>query len=246
MLPLHFPPVEALKPRGSIAPGFLIRWLAVLLLPLAARAVDTTTVFNEVMYHPAGADDPEWIELHNEMAVNMDLSGWRITGGVNFTFPAGTTIAAGGYMVVASNPAALQASAGITGVLGPWTGSLDNGSEMITLRNAIDREMDEFHYEDSGCFPVAPDGSGVSLAKRAPQLATGDPESWNFSGKIGGTPGAENFPTGPIYGPTTTVAAFGDAWNFNQTGREPRRRVGANDLPHGQRRLAVRAGSVRV
>ncbi|MES2571143.1 MAG: lamin tail domain-containing protein, partial [Verrucomicrobiota bacterium] len=83
-----------------------------------ARAVDTTTVFNEVMYHPANAAEPEWIELHNQMAVNMDLSGWRITGGIDFTFPNGTAIAAGGHLVVASNPDALQARTGLIGVLG--------------------------------------------------------------------------------------------------------------------------------
>jgi len=133
--------------------------MAVLLLPVGARAVDTTTVFNEVMYHPAATDQPEWIELHNEMAVNMDLTGWRLTGGVNFTFPANTTISAGGYLVVASNPSALQASAGITGVLGPWTGSLDNGSETITLRNAIDREMDDFRQTELQFTTLVDDGA---------------------------------------------------------------------------------------
>ena len=47
-------------------------------------ALDSTVVFNEVMYHPAddpGAPGPEWIELHNQMAVDMDLSRWRLSGG---------------------------------------------------------------------------------------------------------------------------------------------------------------------
>ena len=175
-----------------------------------ASGVDSTTVFNEVMYHPRGEGDAEWIELHNLMAVNMDLSGWRIAGGVNFTFPNGTTIPAGGYRVVASNPAALQASAGISGVLGPWTGALDNGSETIWLETHIGRTMDEFAYGDSGRFPVAADGGGVSLAKRAPRLASGEPENWAGSAQVGGTPGAENFPGGqPVASPQIVINEFG-------------------------------------
>ena len=100
--------------------------------PLVARAVDATTVFNEVMYHPAAAGDTEWIELRNEMAVNMDLSGWKISGGVSFTFPNNTVIPAGGFLVVAANPAAL---AGVTS-LGPWTGSLNNADRKSTRLNS--------------------------------------------------------------------------------------------------------------
>ena len=192
--------------------------LLALLVPLAARAIDATTTFNEVMYHPPAAADAEWIELHNQMAVNMDLSGWRITGGVNYTFPNGTTIAAGGYVVIASNPSALEGTASITGVLGPWTGSLDNGSETIELENRAGREMDLFHYEDSGKFPVGPDAGGVTLAKRQPGLASDDPENWTSSPQVRGTPGEANFPGGQTLGPATTLSPFGAAWNFNQTG----------------------------
>ena len=194
--------------------------LLALLVPLAARAIDATTTINEVMYHPPAAGDAEWIELHNQMAVNMDLSGWRITGGVNFTFPNGTTIAAGGHLVVASDPAALQTSAGITGVLGPWTGALDNGSETTRLGNRIGREMDRFEYQDSGRFPVAADGGGVSLAKRQPGLASDDPNNWTSSPQVRGTPGETNFPGGQTLGAATTLSTFEASWNFNQAGAD--------------------------
>ena len=189
------------------------------LLSLAAvRAVDTTTVFNEIMYHPAGPADPEWIELYNQMAVNMDLSGWKITGGVNFTFPNGTTIPARGYLVVASDPGALQASTGITGVLGPWVGALNNSSETIQLKNRIGREMDRFHYEDSGQFPVAPDGGGVSLVKRQPGLASSNTESWTSSPRVLGTPSEPNFTNEQALSSGTTLSAYDAPWTFNQTG----------------------------
>ena len=52
--------------------------------PLEPRLVlDSTVVFNEIMYHPAGTDDTlEWIELHNRMAVEMDLSKWSAEDGI--------------------------------------------------------------------------------------------------------------------------------------------------------------------
>lgn len=186
----------------------------------AARAVDSTTVFNEVMYHPLNPGEPEWIELHNEMAVDMDLTGWRIEG-VDFTFPADTVIPAGGHLVIASNPAALQGSTGLAGILGPRSGLLDNAGETLRLENAIGREMDVLTYNDRGRFPVAADGGGVTLARRAPNLGSGDPENWTFSGQAGGTPGAENFPGGQTLGPPATLSAFDEAWNFNQTGADP-------------------------
>lgn len=46
----------------------------------------------------------DWIELHNLDSTPRDLSGWHLTDNASnlteWTFPAGSTIAAGGYMVV--------------------------------------------------------------------------------------------------------------------------------------------------
>jgi hypothetical protein len=172
----------------------IFRWCAALLvtaLPLAAS--DTTTVFNEVMYRPATpTGTEEWIELANLMAVDMDLSGWRLTGGVNFTFPEGAKITAGGHLVVAAVPAA------IPGALGPWQGRLANSGEEIRLLSASGRLMDELAYEDAGRWPSGPDGSGATLARRRAGAADPGPEAWAASRALGGTPGAANFPDGPL------------------------------------------------
>ena len=46
------------------------------------RMLDSTVVLNELMYNPAGADESlEWLELHNQMAVDMDLSDWQLNNG---------------------------------------------------------------------------------------------------------------------------------------------------------------------
>src|SRR5688572_17543039 len=67
--------------------------------PNTTTAADSVITFNEIMYHPAG-DDPalEWLELHNQMSLNMDISGWRVEGGIEFRFPTNTTFRAGSYL----------------------------------------------------------------------------------------------------------------------------------------------------
>jgi len=171
-------------------------WHAVLLaciapFPLpAAPQPDCVVVFNEVHYNPIGAtEDGEWLELFNQMGIMVDLSGWRLSGGIDYTFPAGTFINPGDYLVVAKTPAG--------GELGPFTGSLDNGGETINLRNHSNRLMDSLGYGGNGRWPVTADGSGITLAKRKPYTPNKPPENWTRSAEIGGTPGADNFPSGP-------------------------------------------------
>ncbi len=157
---------------------------------------DSIVTFNEIMYNPAGSTDEqlEWVELHNQMAIDMDLTGWRLSGGMSFAFPAGTVIPGGGYLVIAADPVALQEAIGFAGALGPFEGRLDNGGEEIELRNNSDRVMDLLDYNDRGNWPVGPDGSGATLAKRSVHLATAEASSWATSRQMNGTPGAENFP----------------------------------------------------
>ena len=101
---------------------------------LPAMAGDSVVVVNEIHYNPV---DPalEFVELHNQLSVNVDLSGWRFDGGITFGFSEGTVIPARGYLVVAKNPAALMTATGATGVLGPFTGALANEGETLRLWN---------------------------------------------------------------------------------------------------------------
>ncbi|MDA3924440.1 MAG: lamin tail domain-containing protein [Kiritimatiellae bacterium] len=152
-------------------------------------------VFNEVMYHPATNETAfEWVEFYNQNAVDVDVGTWRISGGINYTFPGGTVIRGGGYLVVAIAPAALMAQAGLSNVLGPFTGRLSNGGEQIRLRDLTDRVMDELDYGTDGEWPAGADGSGMSLAKKQLNLASQSAESWTVSRQSGGTPGAFNSP----------------------------------------------------
>lgn len=193
--------------------------------PLEPRLMlDATVVFNELMYHAPddvnSVEGVEWIELHNQTLLDMDLSNWRLDDGVGFTFPAGTRIAAGGYLVVATDPAAMAATTGYVGALGPFTGRLANGGERIELRNNADRIMDAIEYEDGDDWPTAADGSGATLAKRSPQAGSASAGNWAHSAQLGGTPGEVNFPTVDLTPTQTTLVGTFDDWLYEASGTD--------------------------
>ncbi|MFN0126785.1 MAG: lamin tail domain-containing protein [Verrucomicrobiales bacterium] len=164
-----------------------------------ARAIDSVVTFNEVHYHPAAGEAAgEWIELKNQNSVDVDLSGWRLDGGVDYVFPEGTVIGSGRYLVVAADPAAVMAATGLATVAGPWANTLNNAGESVTLKNNNGRRMDEIDFGDTAPWPVAADGSGATLAKRNEMRDSGLPENWRASLEVGGTPGRYNF-TVPSY-----------------------------------------------
>ena len=189
------------------------------LLICGASAVDSVVVFNEINFHPPGNESAnEWVELHNQMAIDIDLSAWHMEDGINFTFAEGTIIRGGGYLLIAANPGAVQAATGLTNVLGPFTGSLGNSGEQLELRDRNDRLMDHMTYRIGGNWPLAPDGSGTTLAKEDPNTISDAPENWTSSVAMGGTPGARNFPeTGSSVRP---LVALSSIWRHESSGTD--------------------------
>ena len=156
--------------------------------------LDSTVVFNELMYNPPDdmAETNEWIELYNQLAVDMDISEWELDGGVDYTFPDGTIVPGRGFLLVAAMPGDVQAPADVD-VVGPYSGQLSNGGEEIRLMNNDGRLMNTIDYNDGGKWPIAPDGSGATLAKRDELTASEDFTNWTTSAEVGGTPGEANF-----------------------------------------------------
>ncbi|HWB05851.1 MAG TPA: lamin tail domain-containing protein, partial [Verrucomicrobiales bacterium] len=188
--------------------------LAAFLLPLAARADDIAVVFNEIHYHQAGAES-EWIEFYNLHGVNVDMSGWSVDGGVDYTFAEGTVIPGHGFLLVAGQ------QGGVPGALGPWTGNLNNAGESVRLKNRDGRIMAEVNFSDDGDWPVGPDGSGTTLARRAPG-ADNSPAAWTSSNEIGGTPGSANFAYPGAPGkPTTAIPITAAGWKYLTPGTNP-------------------------
>src|SRR5438093_1599005 len=89
---LH-PTVPVMKLLASFA-SFGLALFASLLMALPSRAQNV--IINEIMYHPPSTNLLEqWVELLNTGSNTVDLSGWTLGGGADFTFPSNTTLGAG-------------------------------------------------------------------------------------------------------------------------------------------------------
>lgn len=184
-----------------------------------ADTPDAIVTFNEIHYNPPLTQDAEWVELHNQMAVDIDLSGWSLADGIGYTFPAGTVMPAGGHFVIAKLPGHASL-AGVPNVFGPFTGNLSNGGETIDLINPAGRLMDRVNYGDAGAWPVTPDGAGATLAKRRPGTAADNPANWRASLNAGGTPALLNFQSSEV----PLVHVFTDAdttWRYRDNTAAP-------------------------
>ena len=199
-------------------PSFLV---AALLCAHACAQV----VINEIHYHPVerpafnAVGDPifqstatvadfsddihEFIELYNAGVAAVSLAGWRIEGGVDFTFPAGTSIAAGGYLVIGKNPARLQTVYGIAGVAGPFASKgtplvqtkLSNGSDTVRLVTPANVVIDSVSYDSKFPWAISANALGAdddftglnspayqykgrSLQRVSATASSNDPANW--------------------------------------------------------------------
>jgi len=162
--------------------------------PLGQSSRRTSLVISEIMFNPldrADGKNLEFIELFNSLSTSEDISGWRLDGDADFTFPPNTVLPAGAFLVVAQFPAHVESVYGITGVLGPFsnTNSLPNTRGTIQLRNRIGAVFLEAHYDTETPWPIAADGAGHSLVLARPSYGEGNVEAWAASDSMGGSPG---------------------------------------------------------
>jgi hypothetical protein len=197
--------------------------LAALLLGLAGGA-SAQVVISEIHYHPVeepafdnfenfipaldlAEDVHEFVELQNAGASAVDLGGWALSGAVDFTFPAGTTLPAGAFKVVAKNVGRLQTVYGIGGALGPFGGKLSNRGDTVRLKDAAGGTVDAVTYSASFPWPGAADAFGAqdrftgtdsvdfqykgrSLQRVSAGASSNDPANWLASPLVPGpTPG---------------------------------------------------------
>ncbi|MGY8687042.1 MAG: lamin tail domain-containing protein, partial [Verrucomicrobiales bacterium] len=166
------------------------------------------------MLHPRGIplENPkeEWIELHNTSADMVDLSGWQLSKGVQFTIPADTTIPGKGFLILAAEVETFQAiHPEFTGiVLGDWKGRLGNGGDTIRLEDGQGTTVDQLDYATQGEWGLRvkaeeingssgwqwwnlADGNGKTYERVQPELAINHAQLWEVS-EFSGTPGNTN------------------------------------------------------
>jgi len=116
--------------------------------------------------------------LYNRGSATVDLSGWSFVDSIAFTFPSGTSLAPGEYLVLCSDAAAIAENYGISNVVGNFTGDLPNGGGRITLLNAEGTVMDTVRYRDDPPWPIGPDQEGQSLECLDPFSDNDRSENW--------------------------------------------------------------------
>jgi hypothetical protein len=159
----------------------------------------TDVVISEIMFDSYGGDfDPgsnyEYIELQNVSNHPVDLTGFRLTTGVTFDFPAGTTLAAGALAVVAANATAFATRYGpAPWVLGTFGGGLSNSADDLVLLSPSGEELFVVPYRLGDPWPRSP-GSGeggypLDMIRPESRPNPEDPGSWRRHWLAGGTPG---------------------------------------------------------
>jgi hypothetical protein len=176
-------------------------------------------IISELHYNPVDpdgsgplvADTFEFIELYNRSISAVDVTNWRLEGGVQFTFAAGTLISPGETVVVVpfvpentGQVSLFRTTYGVSGplrLIGPYAGVLANGGEAVRLEwpDAPPAEQpdfipfileDQIDYDDDPPWPASPDAQGDALARTAPEAFSDTAQSWTAQRP---TPGTTSF-----------------------------------------------------
>ena len=153
-------------------------------------------------------NDLEFVEIHNPTTVAVDLTQWRIRGGIDYDFPTGTMLAAGEVLVVVafdpdevSNNARLSAFRAHYGIdasvslVGGFQGQLNDSFERVQLQRPDAPPLgqptltprlqeDEVIYDDLAPWPTSADGAGDTLHRTRTGGWGNNASSWT-----GGQPG---------------------------------------------------------
>lgn len=173
-----------------------------LTMALSLADARAAVVINEIHFDPdVKTELVEFIELHNSGTNAVELTGWTLSEAASFAFPAGTQLAARGYLVVAQSPTALQAKFGVNS-LGPWTGSLANEGEKIVLRDASGSTVDAVDYQLGFPWPTVGDPPGYSIELVHPAFDNDLGGHWRAS--VAGNPNQS----------TTTLIPDHSTWRF--------------------------------
>lgn len=182
---------------------------------VACTAFSQSLVINEIHYNEDDATvHSEFIELHNPGALPVDASGWYFDDGVPFVFPSGTVVAAGGYLVIAEDPATIQTKFGLSaagvlnwnaGVVPPVYSRLRNGGENVVLRAPSGERVDEVEYKLGFPWPTVGDPPNYSIELIHPGLDNNLGGHWRGSnGQAVAQP------------PVTYVPAGSAAWRYRK------------------------------
>jgi len=175
-------------------------------------------VVNEIMYHPVTVigtnisenTDEEYLELFNVTSNSVPLfdptaatNHWKISGAVDYVFPAAVTLAPGGFALVVGFDPVTNAPAlanfrtkyglgtNVT-IYGPFNGHLNNGGETIQFFKPDSPQasphpdagfvpyilVESITYSNAPPWPGGADATGMSLQRRYLNTYANEPINW--------------------------------------------------------------------
>ncbi len=185
------------------------------------------------IYADLTSNDLEFVELHNPTFAAVDLTDWRVRGGIDFDFAADTLIGPQETLVLISfnpdNPAnadrlaAFRSHYNIGGevrLLGGFGGQLDNGGESMRLERPAEPPLDDptfiprlgedqVLYDDLAPWPGSADGLGNSLQRHVATSWGNDGAAWRAEQP---SPGAVSFALSPDFDGNGAVDATDIDW----------------------------------
>jgi len=119
-----------------------------------SQPADVSIIFGDCDPNPMfGDQDAEYVQLINPNSYAVDISGWQLTGGIEYEFRPGTVIVSSGSLYVSPNVRAFRdrsvaptAGQGLF-VQGNYAGHLSNWGGTLELRDATGRLVDTLTYE---------------------------------------------------------------------------------------------------
>ena len=148
---------------------------------------------SEIMFHPIGDADLEYIELANSSDRTINLKGVRFTQGIEFEFDDDFDLSPNACAVIAADAIAFGAEYGEEiPVAGEFKGKLSNGGETLQLKlpRPSDTLIVSIEYDDK--WHLDADGLGKSLVlknPKTPRSDCGNADAWKSSSEDGGSPG---------------------------------------------------------
>jgi len=167
--------------------------------PAFAETTALVVLINEIHYDPSLKNARlEFVELTNAGAEPVNLTGWSLAKAVDFVFPPGTVLAAGGYLVVAQNPAGLKAAYGASS-LGPFSGKLANVGDEVLLRDRTGQPIDQVDYRMGFPWPIPAAAIDQSIGLISLAVDNGQPGAWRSGQPTPGQPNANRMDNLPPF-----------------------------------------------
>lgn len=121
-------------------------------IPLAQPPTLTLAVLGSDFNPVGGNQDQEYLCISNPAPIAVDITGWKLEGGINFTFAPGTVLPSNSVAYVSPNTRAFRTrTSGPRGgqglfVLGPYQGRLSARGETILVKNTLGQTLTTYAY----------------------------------------------------------------------------------------------------